>query len=497
MPSVLFEQELGELFTDLHHSGLFADGKAISDAIFHQSPSDILASYRQAKEEEGFDLKTFYEAHFAVAPEQASTYQADTTQPVGVHIERLWDVLKREPDQDSYFSSKIPLPEPYIVPGGRFNEIYYWDSYFTMLGLQVSGRLDMVEHMINNFTYLIDTYGFIPNGNRTYFLGRSQPPFFSLMVQLLAEERGDAVLMRYQNALEQEHQFWMDGSAEAEQTGASKRVVSLGTKALLNRYFDNQVLPRTEMYLDDVELLEKKGAEGEKLLLDIRAACESGWDFSARWCEDPMRLETIATTDLCPVDLNCLLYHLEQTLARSFAISGNGPKAGHFATLAEMRVTQIMNTCWDPAAGYFFDYNHIKGQHSDRITAAGLFPLYFGLASQAQAESCAQVAEQHLLQAGGLLTTAITSGQQWDAPNGWAPLQWIAIQGLLRYGLDDLANEIKTRWINLNRSVYKRTGKLMEKYNVVDINLESGGGEYPVQDGFGWTNGVLLKLLKA
>ncbi len=495
MPSINFEEALEELFTDLHLSGLFADGKEIADAILTKPPSEVLKNYRLQKKSSNFDLKAFYKTYFLKAPTSSTNYKSDTSLSVDTHINQLWDVLTRQADKaNNSFSSLIPLPHPYIVPGGRFNEIYYWDSYFTMLGLQESGRVDMIEHMLDNFAYLIETVGFIPNGNRTYFLGRSQPPFFACMVQLLAEEKGDATYQKYLPALEKEYAFWMN---EVQENRTTKRVVKVEENAFLNRYFDNHIRPRTEMYADDVELLEKGGTDAQKLLLDIRAACESGWDFSSRWCHDPMKLETIHTTDIIPIDLNCLLYQLELTLSNAYKTTNNTTLSKVLLEAAEKRFNLLQKYCWNKEKGYFFDYDFIKGEQTNAITAAGLFPLFFKIAEPSQAKACATILNKNLLSNGGLLTTPITSGQQWDAPNGWAPLQWIAIKGLRNYGLHDLANTIQSRWTALNTKVYQNTGKLMEKYNVVDTDLESGGGEYPVQDGFGWTNGVLLKLLKS
>ena len=486
MPSIAFEKELKELFVDLHHSGLFPDGKVLSDATFSLPPQQLLSKYRAEKALPDFDLATFFQEHFEMPARPVSNYHSDTDLPVQRHIEKLWPLLTRQPQPTTAYTSRIPLPHPYVVPGGRFNEIYYWDSYFTMLGLQVSGQLDLIENMVDNFAFLIATYGFVPNGNRTYFLGRSQPPFFSLMVRLLAEERGPGKLSQYRPALEQEYRFWMK---------EGERLVNLPNGRFLNRYFDNHILPRTEMYLDDVELLEKRGESGEKLLLDIRAACESGWDFSSRWCAAPMRLETIHTTDLLPVDLNCLLWHLEQTLADISAMEQNQSQAAHYTHRAQKRKELIGEYFWNSDSGFFQDFDTITHTRTDSIHAAGLFPLFFNLATADQAERCAERVQQELLGAGGLLTTTINSGQQWDAPNGWAPLQWIAYRGLQNYGHHDLAATLRTRWVQLNQKVYQNTGKLMEKYNVVNPSLESGGGEYPNQDGFGWTNGVLLRLL--
>ena len=495
-PLIHLEKDLKELFTDLHASGLWEDGKEISDAITHERPDKVLALYRAEKDSPGFDIRLFFNTHFHKAPSREVNYQSDTEAPVEDHINKLWDILSRTPQQADFFSTLVQLPNPYIVPGGRFNEIYYWDSYFTMLGLVVSKRIGMVENMVKNFAWMIHEFGFIPNGNRSYYLGRSQPPFFSLMVALLAEEQGEQVLDEFLPALEKEYAFWMEGSEQlTEAQPAYKRVVRMANGTVLNRYFDDVASPRAEMYADDVELIASQGETGKKTLLNIRAACESGWDFSSRWCAKPDQLDTIRTTDLVQIDLNCLLFHLEVLLSRIFERQGNTNEFDFYRQRASVRKEAIQEFFWNENKGYYFDFNWVENSQTSSVNAAAAFPLFFTLCSPDQAKQVAITIEQELLKDGGLLTTNFESGQQWDAPNGWAPLQWMAIQGLRNYGLNDLADRIKTGWINLNVKVFKNTGKLMEKYNVVDTNLLSGGGEYPVQDGFGWTNGVLLKLL--
>ena len=190
-----------------------------------------------------------------------------------------------------------------------------------------------------------------------------------------------------------------------------------------------------------------------------------------------------------------MLYHFEKTIAEAFLIEEDSVKSEAFFEKAAQRKELILKHFWNEEIDFFCDYNFEKKAINNFKSLAGTFPLFFKIANQNQAESCAKIIENEFLKAGGLVTTTIESGQQWDAPNGWAPLQWVAIQGLRNYGFNDLANQIKHNWVNLNKNVFKRTGKLLEKYNVVDTSLLSGGGEYPVQDGFGWTNGVLLKLL--
>ncbi len=498
MPTISFENDLKELFTDLHRAKIFPDGKDIYDAVLKSSPEHVLSRYRQQKDSDGFDLLAFFHAHFEKAPQRESHYKSDTSLPVTVHIERLWEVLTRQPDATDNYSSLIRLPHPYVVPGGRFNEIYYWDSYFTMLGLRVSGKTDMIENMIANFAWLIGQYGFIPNGNRSYFLGRSQPPFFALMISLLAEEKGELVFIKYLPSLEKEYQFWMDGSNQLSSVpgNAIKRVVGYSEGKTLNRYFDNFPFPRTEMYTDDIELIEQHGGQADKMLLNIRAACESGWDFSSRWCSVPDDLATIHTTDILPVDLNCLLYFLEKTIAKAHGLNGDMERNGHYQSLADERKARINEVFWNDETSFYLDYDFVKKAQTGALSLAGVFPLFFNIADAAQARHCAKMISAKFLHDGGLATTTFESGQQWDAPNGWAPLQWIAVQGLRNYGFDTLAETIKERWVNLNTKVYKNTGKLLEKYNVVNTNIKSGGGEYPVQDGFGWTNGVLREMLK-
>jgi alpha,alpha-trehalase len=367
-----------------------------------------------------------------------------------------------------------------------------------MLGLQVSGEINLIENMVDNFSWLIEEVGFIPNGNRTYFLGRSQPPFYSLMINLLAEEKGEDVLVKYLPFLEKEYDFWMNGKVLLENDDsilAKNHVVNLGEGKFLNRYFDQYHQPRTEMLATDLELAEKTDRPINELFSNIRAACESGWDFSSRWLRDANDLTTIYTTEILPVDLNCLLYFLEKMIAKIYRLKNNEALYTVFSKLASTRKELILKYFWNKETGFFHDFDFNKSEQTNVLTMAGVFPLFFKIANDEQAKLCSEIIEKQFFKVGGLVTTLVHSGQQWDAPNGWAPLQWIGIQGLKNYGFDNLAKKISDNWSKLNTDVYYRTGKLLEKYNVEDTSLLSGGGEYEVQDGFGWTNGVLLKLM--
>jgi alpha,alpha-trehalase len=479
----------GELFEDVQRSKIFPDGKTFVDCIPKKDPAQIVADYMAIKNNPAvrFSLKLFIENNFIIP--QAKNVEVPGNETVQTHINTLWKILRREPDTPVKGSSLLSLPYPYIVPGGRFREIYYWDSYFTMLGLRENGQDEMIENMIKNFAYLINQYGFIPNGNRSYYLSRSQPPYFALMLELLAQKKGNVVFAVYLDALQAEYDYWMD------KKGTTKHVVKMPDGSLLNRYYDQLDIPRQESFTADEEVAAKSTQSKPVIYRHLRSGAESGWDFSSRWFKDGKNIATIQTTNLVPVDLNCLLYQLEKTLAKAYKERGNLVRERYFQQLAEKRKKSILKYCWSPARGYFMDYDLVNKKSNNQLTIAGATPLFFEIATEAQAKSVMNVVKTKFLQAGGVVTTLNKTGQQWDAPNGWAPLQWITISGLKNYGYDQLAQTIGERWIRLNVDVYGRTGKLMEKYNVSDTRLEAGGGEYPSQDGFGWTNGVLLKLI--
>ncbi len=488
-------QLYGDLFVEVQMQSVFPDGKTFVDCTPKYDPAEIMRKYNAEKKRPGFDLKQFVADNFNLPITPADNYKSDISAGVKRHIEDLWSVLGRQPDQPVAKSSLLPLPYPYIVPGGRFREVYYWDSYFTMLGLRESGQTDMIENMVRNFAYLINTYGFIPNGNRSYYLTRSQPPFFAMMVSLLANQKGNYIYAIYQPALLKEYKFWMRGASALKRGGTYKNVVKMPDGTVMNRYWDDSNEPREESYKADVDAARKSREPAPVFYRNSRAAAESGWDFSSRWFRDGKHLGTILTTDIIPVDLNCLMYHLEQAIAVSYETSGNHLQAKVYYGKAAKRREAILKYCWNGQAGFFTDYRFRERQFSKSLTLAGLYPLVFDLATKSQAEKVARIVENRFLKLGGVPATLKITGQQWDAPNGWAPLVYMTVTGLNHYGFNDLAKTIATNWIHLNEKVFNETGKLMEKYNVADTNLVGGGGEYPLQDGFGWTNGVLLKLM--
>ncbi len=487
----------GPLFEAVQMRRVFPDSKTFVDAVPKDDPAAIVRRYQEESRRPGFDLPAFVRRNFEVPRPREPGYRSISGQDVCSHIRALWSVLERGPDEADPRSLLLPLPHPYVVAGGRFDEVYYWDTYFTLLGLEEDGRRDLALGMVRNHASLIDRHGHVPNGNRSYYLSRSQPPFLAAMVELIAARSRDrgAVYAEFLAALAREYSFWMAGADALAPGQAHRRVVRLGDGTLLNRHWDDRDTPREEAHREDVETAKESGRPPGEVYRDLRAAAESGWDFSSRWLADGRTLSTIRTTELAPVDLNSAMFQLEVTLARAYDAAGKPERAAELRVRAELRRAAVRRRFWDAGEGVFTDYLWRKEERSQAVTAATLSPLFFGLATRAQAGRVAGVVRARLLEPGGLATSTVASGQQWDAPNGWAPLQWIAVEGLRRYGQAELAETIARRWIGTVVTVYRRTGRLMEKYNVSNPLLEAGGGEYPNQDGFGWTNGVLRKLL--
>lgn len=456
------EEIYGELFEDVQLARVFPDSKTFCDVLPRDfSPEDILNKYRREKSESTFDLPAFISQYFIVP---TTTLINENQQTIDRHCQQLWPLLTRTIGKEK-FSTLIDVPHPFVVPGGRFQEFYYWDTYFTMLGLIQSNELDLLNNMLENFAYLIRTIGHIPNGNRWYYRGRSQPPFFVFMTELVGKTE------QYRKELEMEYQFWM-----------TKRAVILDDGVVLNRYYDDiNDRPRPEAFLEDFHIAEK--VKNKEIYVHLRAAAESGWDFSSRWMDDETDLSTIKTANILPVDLNCLLYHLELSLGKTAE--------------AQRRRAAIQQYMWSNELQFFVDYNFIEKKPTNRLTLAGVFPLWLDVSTPDQSKQVARQIESLFLHPGGLTTTlSKNSTQQWDSPNGWAPLQYIAYAALLRIpGYEALARTIRERWMSQNERVFQSTGKMMEKYDVVNVEKAAGGGEYPSQDGFGWTNGVYLKML--
>jgi alpha,alpha-trehalase len=286
----------------------------------------------------------------------------------------------------------------------------------------------------------------------------------------------------------------MQGESGLTAGTARRRVVALADGSILNRYWDDRDTPRDEAYAEDVRLARASRRPPRAVYRDIRAAAESGWDFGSRWFADPRDRSSIDTTDIVPVDLNSLMVGLENAIRAGCERTADRTCVREFTRRAASRRAAIDRYLWNDAERAYLDYRWTRRAPILRISAATLYPLFVSIASDAQASAVSVTVRERLVEAGGLVTTPLDTGQQWDAPNGWAPLQWIAVEGLRRYRQDALARTIACRFMRSVNAVYEDTGKLVEKYDVIRTDRKGGGGEYPTQDGFGWTNGVMRKL---
>ncbi|MDN5873701.1 MAG: alpha,alpha-trehalase TreF, partial [Sinobacteraceae bacterium] len=472
---------------------VYPDGKIFVDCSPQRDPEDILRDYRRQRGDSSFDLKAFVHANFTPQHPDPRDYVAPAGRTLKAHIDTLWDALSRAPEDHPASSSLLPLPRKYVVPGGRFCEIYYWYTYFTLVGVAAFVRRDLMRNMADNFAYFIETFGHIPNGNRTYYLPRSQPPLFAYIVELF-EAHNICRALSYLPMLHKEYDYWMADVASVQPGEAHGTVVRFADGTVLNRYWDVLDTARPQSWREDVLLAKRSGRPPHEVYRNTRAGAACGWDFSSRWFDDPKDMATIRTTEILPVDLNCFLYKLECVIADLSERSDDAVSAERFHKAAAARAKACDAIFWNAEQGTYLDYDWVNQTPRPCINAATATPLFVGLASDKQAAQVADALRDQLLAPGGLATTTINSGQQWDEPNGWAPLQWMAITGLKNYAQDELADTLATRWLTTVATVYAQRSKCVEKYDLQSPQ-PGGGGEYPGQDGFGWTNGVTRALM--
>lgn len=398
--------------------------------------------------------------------------------PTVDHIERMWNVLIRKTPPRTR-SSLIPLPNPFFIPGARFQEGYYWDSFFVMPSLLGTGRERLVRGQIDNFLFMIENYGLVPNGNRDYYLSRSQPPLLTQMIRLYIEHKMIGGLKpeilewvrtkAFPLAKRDYEKFWMNNGTRFDpETG-------------LNKHYDSQNTARPERHSADQELTLGKTYR------DVRAEAESGKDFTEAFGGE--------ATNVAGVMLNSILHQVERDLAFMAMLLGDFAQYERFEYAARKRHVAINKYLWDGEAGVYRDYNLRTQKPSPIVTADTFLPLHFGIASGRQAE---RVRENLglLERGGGLMSSEKKTGKQWDAPNGWAPHHFFAISGLRRYDYRGDAARLAAKLVRTVNRIFATTGKILERIDAIrGAAPVEAGGKYATQDGFLWTNGVYLWAL--
>jgi alpha,alpha-trehalase len=462
-----------------------------------------------------------------------------------VQIQHLPAVIKHLGDLGSG-TIKPPgllyLPRPYVVPGGMFNEMYGWDSYFIIRGLIEDGRLNLARDIIDNFFFEIDHYGGVLNANRTYYLSRSQPPFLTSMIRVVyeaekAKGQPDPAWLRtaYDHAVK-DYRFWTAPPHLAGSTGLSRfyalgdgPVPELGAAATtyyqaVARYFllhpqgsrrYLQLIPKGKNARDEKVMgpefslnldyrPKRKRSKLNDAVLDKfaltprfykgdRSMRESGYDVSFRF--GPFGA---GTPEFAAVGLNCLLYKTEQDLAWMSNELGMKEESRDWIDRAATRRHEINQYLWSSTYGLYYDYNFETGSRSKYSYATSFFPLWTGLATPEQAKEIVKNLSA-FDRPGGIVMSMNNTGAQWDAPYGWAPIQLVAIEGLRRYGYESRANGISLQFLSMVLQNFLKDGTIHEKYDVDNRTSETSVqlGYKTNVVGFGWTNGVFLALYNA
>lgn len=515
----------GELLDQVQMAKLFKDDKYFVDMKLKMSPDVVWEAFQSLTssslsgkltkqqltdfvqeyfEEPGQEFEKWTPDDWSDQPQFLQRISDPDLRAWAKELHALWKSLGRKIKQDVQLHpelySQIYVPNPLIVPGGRFREYYYWDSYWIIKGLLISEMYTTAKGMIKNFLHLIDRFGFIPNGGRVYYQRRSQPPFLALMIESYITTTNDtAFLKECIGPLDKEYEYWM--------TNRSVSFAYGGKNHSLNRYYVEAAGPRPESYSKDVELGQNlTEAERRQLWVELKTAAESGWDFSSRWFidsngENNGTLKDTKTTHIIPVDLNAILCKNEQILERFHQQLGNSAKAWSYKEARNRRIDAVREVLWDDRQGIWFDFNLMNNKRNDAFYASNVAPLWAECFVEQEpgqtAEMVIQYLQDHkLLDGAGIPTSLMQSGQQWDYPNAWPPLQQMIIEGLAKSHSTKakrIASDQAQKWIRANWVAYMKYQAMFEKYDV--SGAAGGGGEYDVQVGFGWTNGAALQLL--
>ncbi|KAG0724059.1 Trehalase [Chionoecetes opilio] len=427
-------------------------------------------------------------------------------------VNEIWKSLGRKVSTDVRDNasrySQIYVPHPFIVPGGRFSELYYWDSYWIVEGLLLSEMLDTARGMIENFLYLVKKYGYVPNGTRKYYLGRSQPPFLIPMMHLYWKRTGDIKFLRESiSLLEKEYSFWEESR--------SVTVTLDGRAYKVFQYRVDTTYARPESYYED-EKLANGTSDQEKLRIysGLKSAAESGWDFSSRWfLADGKRTSNLRDVNpmvIAPVCLNSFMGLNARILSEFHEILGNEVQRDVYREHAEESNTTMSRVFWSDRDGIWLDYNLERDELIPGFYPSNFIPLWTESYGKERSpefviEQAIAYLDRHNITAypGGIPTSLMDTGQQWDLPLGWAPLQYMVVLGLQKAGkyneeANNLALTFARQWVLNVYQTYLNTTphKMLEKYTVTEVgNPEGQGGEYRTQEGFGWTNAVALKFL--
>ncbi|GAB1294129.1 Trehalase [Apodemus speciosus] len=520
----------GDLLHQVQMTQLYQDDKQFVDMSLATSPEEVLQKFSELAEAHNHSipkeqLQEFVQSYFLPVGQELQSWTPEDWKDSPQFLQKISDAklrvwaeelhkiwkklgkkMKAEVLNHPERHSLIYSEHPFIVPGGRFVEFYYWDSYWVMEGLLLSEMASTVKGMLQNFLDLVKTYGHIPNGGRVYYLQRSQPPLLTLMMDRYVTHTNDVAFLQENIAtLASELDFWT--------VNRTVSVVSGGQSYILNRYYVPYGGPRPEAYRKDAELANSvPEGDPETLWAELKAGAESGWDFSSRWFvggPDPQLLSSIRTSKMVPADLNAFLCQAEELMSNFYSRLGNDTEATKYRTLRAQRLAAMEAVLWDEQKGAWFDYDLEKGKRNLEFYPSNLTPLWAGCFSDPSAADRAlkylegqqdpdlpawdpNLSSEHRPAMGLPQCLGPTAG-----PGHWRP--WIKNMGSTgperrSEGLDlsasgrsaskqtqEVAFQLAQNWIKTNFKVYSEKSAMYEKYDISNGGHPGGGGEYEVQ----------------
>jgi alpha,alpha-trehalase len=497
----------GELLLKIQMKNIFPDSKTFVDMPSRFSEQKILDNFSKLSSDPSLDelqkflIENFYQAGADVIISEPSDWKElpkfvenikdKKLKEFGVALNEKWKNLLRKFVKmcDECVSSTIETANAFVVPGGRFIEYYYWDTFWIVEGLLICEMYDTVKGILINFLDIIKKNGYIPNGARIYYLNRSQPPLLTQMISEYFKKTNDYEFLKYAiEYLDLEYNFWM--------TEKLTSIIINDKTYFLNSYNASTNYPRPESYREDITKGKQTENEGE-YYSNVISVAESGWDFSSRWFKDAYNMTTIQIRDLIPVDLNAILYKNEKTLSEMHLRLNNMKKSDFYTNAAKVRLESINTILWSDELSTWADYNIRQSKlNLDHLYISSLTPLWAGIPPPAKLErilfNYESLLKDHI---SGVPTSNIETGQQWDFPNVWAPYHHWLVLFFIENDYLSLAFDIANRFVNTVYCSFSQQNLIYEKYNADKRGERGEGGEYKVQEGFGWTNGVVIKFL--
>lgn len=520
-----------DLMHDIQMAAIYPDSKTFVDKKLKYTEAEIMEKYEDLKRnvqngdnmhhllvkfvdenfEDGDELEVWLPPDFTSRPSLADRIADPEYRNWALALNEIWKTLARKIKDDvkvrPELYSLIWVPNGFCIPGGRFRELYYWDTYWIVNGLLLCDMKQTARGIIENIISMVNRFGFMPNGNRVYYLNRSQPPLLILMVFNYFQTTKDFnFIMNNIETLTTEFEFWMTNRmVKFEKDGKTYRMA---------RYYAPSQGPRPESYREDYEIAHEFESlqERDTFYTRIKSAAETGWDFSSRWFikdgSSHGSLRDVNAPGIIPVDLNAFLHANALALSTWWIRMGNEQKSRRYRDIANEFLRGLQDVLWREDVGTWFDWDLVNKKHREYFYISNITPLWTGSYTMTKKHVAMKTLQylkdnriiepDYSVKYNGTPTSMQATKEQWDYPNAWPPLQAFLIQGLDRTN-QRLAQVVAFRlaqvWLGTNYKGYANYQMMFEKYNSLQSGETGTGGEYLPQTGFGWTNGLILEFL--